>query len=92
MVVDAGQRFLVLDDKRLGPASFFSFSPDSTFLAHAVPVGEAKFHLGLNGIAVGVAFDAAPPGARVIWESPTTARMIAGRGTDMLMVKLNVSK
>lgn len=90
VVIIGAQRMLFLEDKRVGPATFFAFSPDSAWLGHALPAGEAKWQLGLDGKGVGQVYDAAPPGARVVWESPTVARIIAGRGSDMFLVKMTL--
>lgn len=90
VVIIGAQRMLFLEDKRVGPATFFAFSPDGAWLAHALPAGETKWQLALDGKGVGPTFDAAPPGSRVVWESPTVARIIAGRARAMFMVKMNL--
>lgn len=90
VVIVGGQRMLFLDDKRVGPGTYFTFSPDSAWLAHALPVGQEKWRLALDGKPIGPDFDASPPGSRVIWESPTVARVIAGRGKDMFLARLTL--
>jgi len=90
VVIMGAQRTLFLDDKRIGPATFFAFSTDGARLGHALPEGQDQWRLAIDGQPVGPAYDAAPPGARIVWESATTARIIGGRGRDMFMVKLTV--
>ncbi len=100
-------RFLVVDDKVLGPAGLFSFSPDGRHVAHAVPLsgqpgaGE-KWGLSIDGAAavradkaggqdVPAAYEGFPLGNRLIWDGPAGARAIGGRGKDLLRVELRLT-
>jgi hypothetical protein len=83
--------WLYEDDKKIGPATFFAFSPDSVFLAHAAPADAADtWQLALDGEGYGPIFQGFPTGSRVIWESPTTCRVIAGRDKEMFRVRVEL--
>lgn len=90
ILIVGAQRMLFQEDKRIGPATFFAFSPDSAWLAHAIPAGETTWQLAIDGKGIGPTYDAAPPGSRVVWESLTSARIIAGRARVMFMVKMTL--
>jgi hypothetical protein len=91
-VVAGQQRWLVLDDKRVGPATFSAFTPDSKHLGHAVPAPAAadRWTLAVDGQPVGGDFDGFPVGSKLVWDSPTVGRVIAGRATAMFAVKVEL--
>ena len=89
--VMGGQRWLFLDDRRVGPGTFYAFAPGGATLGHAVPSDlPGKFTLAIDGQPVGPELDASPPGARLVWESPTVVRTVAGRGAEMYLVRLDL--
>lgn len=93
VAIAGNQRWLMLDDKRLGPATFFAFTPDSKRLGHALPAaGGEKWTLAVDGEAVGPQYDGFPFGSRLVWETPTTARIVAGRGKEMFLVRVEVGR
>ncbi|HEX8911786.1 MAG TPA: WD40 repeat domain-containing protein, partial [Humisphaera sp.] len=89
-----GQRWLTVEDRRLGPGSFFSFSPDGRHVAHAIPVAggsSTKAVLAVDGGKVpGAEYDAFLLGSRFVWEGPKTARVIAGRGHAVYLARVTV--
>ncbi|MDB5296742.1 MAG: hypothetical protein JWO31_2725 [Phycisphaerales bacterium] len=91
VVVANGQRWLTADGVRIGPGTTFAFAPTGRRVAHALPApGGRTYTIALDGQPASPEYDASPPGARLVWESPTTVRTIAGRGKDLFLVRLKV--
>lgn len=85
------ERWLMLDDKRVGPATFSAFTPDSKHLGHAMTSADGKkWTLALDGQPAGPEYDGFPVGSKLVWESPTVGRIIAGRETAMYAVKIEL--
>lgn len=90
LTVMGAQRWLMLDDRRMGAAAFFAFSPDSRYLGHAVQAGDEQWQLAIDSVGFGPKYEGFPLGARLVWESATSARTIGGRGTDMFRIKMSI--
>lgn len=87
------QHWLYLNDQRLGPATFFAFSPDSRFLGHATPgPKEDMWQIAINGEGYGPLFNGFPTGSQLVWASPTQCRIVAGREKEMYLVTVEIGQ
>jgi hypothetical protein len=88
------ERSLMLDDRRIGPGSFYTFSPDSRHIAHAIPLDSAagsrpRLQMAIDGVAVpGAEAETLLLGSRFLWESPTSARILIGQGTEVRLLRI----
>jgi hypothetical protein len=85
--------WLYLNQERLGPATFFSFSPDGKYLGHATlgPKDET-WTVALNGEGYGPAYNGFPTGSQLVWDSPTKCHIVAGREKEMYLLDVELTQ
>jgi len=90
LAVDGDSHLLVVNGQTIGPAAAFAFSPDGRHVARTVPKSDGRWGLAIDGVEASALYDGFPLGSRIAWDSPDTARTIAGRGNELLRVELHV--
>jgi hypothetical protein len=95
-----GEKVLVIDGRRFGPAGFFAFSPDGRRVAHALPRPQERWVLAIDGVEarradgqgrdVDAEYHGFPLGSRIVFDQPAVARTILGRGDELIRVELSV--
>jgi hypothetical protein len=90
LAIDGPAKLLVVNGQTIGPAGAYAFSPDGRHVARTVPHSDGRWGLAIDGTEASAIFDGFPLGSRIAWDSPDTARTIAGRGNELMRVQLHV--
>jgi hypothetical protein len=90
LAIDGPSKLLVVNGQAAGPAGAYAFSPDGRHVARTVPHADGRWGLAIDGTEASAIYDGFPLGSRIAWDSPDTARTIAGRGNELIRVELHV--